>query len=97
MEDDFLNYNDITIFYLYDDDFGKKRSELQSLANQTAYNVSQLLDNLLQVMVMYKSYIVQIVQIGQIVQIVCADNVDDQPIVMIVIFAMQVFKNSPRQ
>ena len=25
------------------------RSELQSLANQTAYNVSQLLDNLLQV------------------------------------------------
>ena len=32
----------------------KKRSELQSLANQTAYNVSQLLDNLLQVMVMYK-------------------------------------------
>ena len=91
MEDDFLNYNDITIFYLYDDDFGKKRSELQSLANQTAYNVSQLLDNLLQVMVMYKSYIVQIVQI------VCADNVDDQPIVMIVIFAMQVFKNSPRQ
>ena len=36
----------------------EKRSELQSLANQTAYNVSQLLDNLLQVMVMYKLYIV---------------------------------------
>jgi len=27
---------------------GMGRSELQSLANQTAYNVSQLLDNLLQ-------------------------------------------------
>ena len=27
-----------------------RRSELQSLANQTAYNVSQLLDNLLQVL-----------------------------------------------
>ena len=91
MEDDFLNYNDIAIFYLYDDDFGKKRSELQSLANQTAYNVSQLLDNLLQVMLMYKLYIVYIHIYT------CADNVDDQPIVMIVIFAMQVFKNSPRQ
>ena len=32
------------------------RSELQSLANQTAYNVSQLLDNLLQVMMIIIEY-----------------------------------------